>query len=108
MRRGRPRAASFVLHTFFWHCHDIGQFFRVDFSFESCTVLDDDTAAEDIAFDVRSAGQRDSAFAVDVSDKLSQYDDGIGLDVGPDPGVFAHRQLLFVMGDQALELPFNE
>jgi hypothetical protein len=44
---------------------------------------------------------------VNVSDNLPEDDDGAGVDVGLDAALFAHCQMLIVMGDRALNVTFN-
>ena len=99
-------ASGFGLLRYFRHCY-LRRFSHVDISYESRAVLHDETGAEDIAFDLGAFDQRDHAVTVDVSDKLSFNDDGAGMDVCQDPTLFAHREMLFVMGNRALYVAFN-
>ena len=98
---------GFGLDRFFRHYGYFGRFSHVDFSCESRAVLHDDMAAEDIAFDIGALGQRDCAFTVNVSDKLSFNDDGVGMDVCQDPTSFADREMFLVMGNRALYVAFD-
>ena len=92
----------------FRFCWNLGRFTHVDFSCEPRTGFHGDTGAENIPFDIRALGQRDHAFTVDVSDKFSEDGDGAGMNVGLDPAVCTHRQMLIVMRARTLEVTFND
>ncbi len=137
----------FGLHRFFRHCCYLGRFSRIDFSFESRTVLNEDTCAENIAFDIGALGQRHnpvtSDFSVnlpyesravlnedtcaeniafdigtlgqrhnpvasDFADNLSQNSDGAGMDLSLDSALFAHREMLLVKRNNALDVTIND
>mgnify|MGYP001818079246 FL=1 len=53
-------------------------------------------------------GQPDHAITADVTDKLAEYSDGVGMDVGFDPTVFTDHEVLLVMRSRALEATFNK
>jgi len=83
------------------------RFSRVDLAFEYRAVLHDDTAAGNIACNLGALGERDHAFAVNVSDEMPENDDGTGMDIGLDPALLAYRQMFFVMRDRALDVTFD-
>ena len=89
-------------------CRYTGRFSHFDFSFDSSAFLDEKAGTENVAFDISALGQPDHAFTVDVSNKLTKYSDGTGMDVGFDPAVFTDREVLLVMGSRALEATLNK